>query len=204
MPLGPKTTAPYAFERTSSIPTPGWAATAATRPGMELLELLDRESVVVAGEPDEARGCPSRRRRSSTRSATGISSSSSSRSTTPSVVLLGQRGARDGRPDALALGDLRQERVDEDRPFGLASSTRPGRPAAHQAADVLAEAHAVALEERLAEALAVVGQDDELVRPRRLVGRLDQGRDRRGRRRRAPRTTRPARVRSGGRARRSR
>ena len=51
-------------------------------------------------------------------------------------------------------------------------------PSAHEAADELAEAHAVALQERLAEALAVVGEDDELVRPRGLLGRLDQRRDR--------------------------
>ena len=85
-----------------------------------------------------------------------------------------ERGARDGRSDALALGDLRQERVDEDRALGLGLGLDQRRAPAHQAADELAEADAVALQERLAEALAVVGQDDELVRPGRLVGRLDQ------------------------------
>ena len=44
-----------------------------------------------------------------------------------------QRGAGDGRADALALGDLRQERVDEGRPLGLGLRLDDRRPAAHQA-----------------------------------------------------------------------
>ena len=179
VPFGPKTTAPYVLRADQQHPDARVGRDRGDESRMERLELLDRESVVVAGEPDEpevARADDGDRRRHRRRA---VSSSSSSRLTTPSVVLLGQRGARDGRPDALGLGDLRQERVHEGRALGLASWSRPdGRPAAHQAADVLAEAHAVALQERLAEALAVVGQDDELVRPRRLVGRLDQRRDR--------------------------
>ena len=53
------------------------------------------------------------------------------------------------------------------------------RASAHQVADDLAEALPVALLERRAEALAVVRQDDELVRARRILGRLGEDRDRR-------------------------
>ena len=107
-----------AFERTSSSPTPGCAATAATRPGMQLLELLDRQPVVMAGEPDEPevaraddgdrrrrrrRRLRPRRRRDRRRRRSSCSSAA--------------RATR--RADALGLGDLRQERVHEGRPFGL-------------------------------------------------------------------------------------
>ena len=52
------------------------------------------------------------------------------------------------------------------------------RASAHQVADDLAEALAVALLERGAQALAVVGQDDELVRPRGVLGGLLERADR--------------------------
>ena len=63
-------------------------------------------------------------------------------------------------------------------PSALTSDLDDRRPAAHQVADHLAQRLAVALEERRAEALAVVGEDDELVRARRALGRLDERRDR--------------------------
>ena len=172
---------------------------------VELLELLDRESVVVPGEPHQpeiARADDRDRRRIGDG---GGSSSTSSRLTVPSAsVLLASAARATVGPTPLARGDLRQERVHEGRPLGLGLGLDDRRAAAHQLADVLAEADAVSLEECLAEALAVIGQDDELVRPGRLIGRLDAASRWRGRRRRAPRAIRRAPGRSGGRARRSR
>ena len=111
-------------------------------------------------------------------SSAGGGISSSSRSTTPSVRLAGEGGPRDGRADALAAGDLGQERVHERRAFARGLRLDDRRAAAHQVADDLAEALAVALLEGRAEALAVVGQDDELVRPRRVLGGLGERADR--------------------------
>ena len=111
-------------------------------------------------------------------SATGGSSSTGRGRPRRRRRLARQGGTGDASADALARGDLRQERVHEGRTLGLGLGLDDRRAAAHQLADVLAEALAVALEERRAEALAVVRQDDELVRPRRLLGRLDQRRDR--------------------------
>ena len=51
-----------------------------------------------------------------------------------------ERGAGDGRADALAPGDLRQERVHEGRSLGLGLRLDERRPPAHQVADDLAEA----------------------------------------------------------------
>ena len=111
-------------------------------------------------------------------SSAGGGISSWSRSTTPSVVWLGERRAGDGRADALAAGDLRQHRVDERRPLARGLRLDERGPPAHEVADDLAEALAVALLERRAEALAVVGEDHELVRARRVLGGLGQGADR--------------------------
>src|SRR5215510_6176532 len=107
---------------------------------MELLELFHGEAVVVAGEPDEAEvaGADDGDRR----------------------FVRERSGCRHAGSDALALRDLREERVDEHRALGLRRRLDDRRPAAHQLADVLAEALAVALLERGPEALAVVRQDD--------------------------------------------
>ena len=187
----------------AASPTPGWAATAATRPGWSSSSssTVRRWSCPVnqtsprLPEPTTAIVDASARRRHllvrrGRRRRPSSGSASAARATR--------------RPDALAPGDLRQERVDERRALGLGLRLDERRAAAHQVADDLAEALAVALLERRAEALAVVGQDDELVRPRRVLGRLHRASRSPGRRRRAPRTTRRAPGRSGGPARRSR
>ena len=148
---------------------------------MQLLELLDRETVVVPGEPDqpEVPGADDGDRR---RVGEGQFL----------LVLFGvlvevddaigrlarQRCPGDGRTDALALRDLGQQRVDEGRPLALRLRFDECRPSAHEAANELAKADAIALEEGLAKALAVVGQDHELVRARCLLGRLHERRDR--------------------------
>ena len=119
VPFGPKTTAPNSFERTISIPTPGMRRDRRDEARVELLELLDRQPVVVAGEPDEAEVARARRPRSTPASATGGSLLVGVEVDDAVGRLAREGGARDGRPDALALGDLRQERVDEDRPLGL-------------------------------------------------------------------------------------
>ena len=146
---------------------------------MELLELLDRQPMVVAGEPDEAEvaGADDRDRRRHRRRPD--SSSSASRSTTPSVVLLARAARATVGPTPLLWVISDRNEFTKIEPSALRLGLDQRRPAAHQAPDELAEADAVALQERLAEALAVVGQDDELVRPGRLVGRLDERRDRR-------------------------
>ena len=177
VPFGPKTTAPNSFDRTSISPTPGCAATAATRPGWS-----SSSSSTVRRWSWPVNQTRPRLPEPTTAIGAGIGFGR--------LLLVGvevddaigrlarERGPRDGRPDPLALGDLGQQRVDEDRSLGLGLGLDQRRAPAHQAPDVLAEADAVALEERLAEALPVIGQDDELVGPRRLVGRLDERRDR--------------------------
>ena len=89
----------------------------------------------------------------------------------------GERRPRHRRPDALGPRDLGQERVDERAALGGGRRLDHRRAAAHQVEDHLAQALAVALLERGAQALAVVRQDDELVRPRRVGGGLLERRE---------------------------
>ena len=89
-------------------------------------------------------------------SSAGGGISSWSRSTTPSVVEFGEGRPRHGGADALAAGDLRQHRVDERRSLTLRLGLEDRGATAHEVAHDLAEALAVALEERRPEALAVV------------------------------------------------
>ncbi len=80
--------------------------------------------------------------------------------------------------DALDLGHLREHGVGL-APLLDASRGLPDlRLATHQLVDHVGEGLAVALEEGGAQALAVVGDDDELVRTRRRGGGLLQGGDR--------------------------
>ena len=83
-----------------------------------------------------------------------------------------RRRAADGAGHALGLVDLGQEGVDLAPVLDLGRGGRDRRLAAHQRADDVLERHAVALEERPAEALAVVGEDDEAIGTGRLGGDL--------------------------------
>ena len=83
-------------------------------------------------------------------------------------------GARERSGEALGLRDLAEERVELAPVLDLCGRGGDRGLATHQRADDVLEGHAVALEERGAEALAVVGQDDEAIRPRRVLGGLAQ------------------------------
>ena len=130
-------------------------------PRVQLLELLDRQPVVVPREPDKAEvaGADHRDRRR-VRGRRDLF-----RIEVDDAVFrrAGERDARDARADAPAPRDLRQERVDEGRALGLRLRLEELRAAGHEVADHLAEALVVALLERRAQALAVVGEDDEVV-----------------------------------------
>ena len=149
----------------------------ADQPGVALLQLLDREPVVVAGEVDEpevARADDGDRRRVGGRRDRLLVEVDDAIAGPAREGDAGDRAADPGRRDHLG-----QERVHERRALRRDVALDDRRAAAHQVADHLAEALAVALEERRAQALAVVGQDDELVRPGRVLGRLHDGPDRR-------------------------
>ena len=149
-------------------PTPGWAASVATSFGWRLLELLDGEAMVVAGEPDEPevagaddrdRGFVGRRR-----DVLLVEVDDAVRR------LVRERGPRHGGSDALAARDLREERVHEGRSLSLRLRLDHGRATAHQIADNLAQALAVALLEGRPEALPMVGEHDEPVGSRGILG----------------------------------
>ena len=200
--FGPKTTAPRSRRRTSSIPRPG--ARPASRPGRGGAPRAPRAVRRWSWPVNQTRPRLPEPTTAIADSSAGGGMSSGSRSTTPSVVWLGQRRPCDGRPDALAPRDLGQERVHERGPLARRLRLDQGGPSAHQAAHDFAEALAVALLERRAEALAVIGEDRRTctggAHPRLPWRACRSWR----RRRRAPGAIRPAPGRSGGRARRSR
>ena len=143
---------------------------------MELLQLLHGQPVVVPGEPDQPQVAGSDH---GDRGLVGGRRDLLVVEVDDAVVRLsGKGGPRHGRADALAAGDLGEEGVHEGGPLGLGRRLHDGGAPAHQVAHDLAQALPVALLEREAEALAVVGQDDELVRPRRILRGLGERPDR--------------------------
>ena len=144
----PSTTAPWSPERTSSKPTCGCARSAAIRPRMALVDLLERQPPLLlhqVDEPEVARAehdhVAGRRRRSSTRFV--------------GVLRRSPRRPR-GRPSRCCSSP--------------APSARP-RCRSSERSTSSSSAVAVALLERRALRLAVVGEDDDLVRPRRVAAR---------------------------------
>ena len=133
-----------------------------------------------------------------------ISASAGPISTCPSFAAPAGRARASDAGDALGLRHLAQERVELAPVLDLRRGRRDRRLAAHQRAHDVLERDAVALQEGRAEALAVVGEDHEAIRPRRVLGGLEQRPAARGRRRRARPATPAAPGRCGGRSRRSR
>ena len=109
-------------------------------------------------------------------SSAGGGTSSWSRSTTPSVVRLARAARATVGPTPLLRVTSDRNELTNVEPSACVSVWTTRRPAAHQVADDLAEALAVALLERRPEALAVVRQDDEPVRSRRILGGLGERR----------------------------
>ena len=157
---------------------PGWAVSVATSPGWIDFELLDRQALLRHGEID-VREVPARaddevrtlvlrlRLGSLARPDPGVGTA---------LVAEGAAGGPAGH--ARALRELGEERVDRAIRLGPSGRGDDGRGSGHEAADELLEGHAVALAERGALALAVVGEDDEaVVASRFLADPLERGDD---------------------------
>ena len=138
-------------ERTSSQPMCGCSRSAGMRRGWRSLDLLQREPARLAPSGRRARGCPSRARRRRGRRRRSCPGACACCRPWPR--------RRRGRPSPAAR---------RRRRYAVTS------PPASERSTSVVEAVAVALLERGALGLAVVGEDDDLVGPRRVAaGALD-------------------------------
>ena len=167
----PSATAPSRSERTSTKPIPGCARSASSRPGRRARSARASRGRARAGTRS-GRGCrtPSPRSRAALRRGFPLSGARRRRAS-PRVARAGRvRGAARQRR-AVALRQLGQAGVE------MASAPSSRRPARRDRApgvardDQLLERLAVALQERRALRLAVVGQHDEPVGARRVPRR---------------------------------
>ena len=179
-PPPPITSAPCACERTITNPIPGWAAESVEQSRMRLGDLLERQPLGAQRQIDEPEAAGDEHHRllaprALSAGALALGQGLAVRSQRDGALdRSAARGARQHAPaDAGLLARVGQHRadvapglVDRGRGVHLAARERP----VHD----LLERLAVALAERRALRLAVVGEHDEVIRARRLRRRTLQ------------------------------